>query len=205
MRAFILLCVVVGVALAASGLSASDSPESRSAAANARNRAEPGGVSSADADSQWAPAALGNYEPADRPDDYAIEAIVIHVAQGSTRGVISTSQDPHWGVSPHYVVGRDGAITKLVREGNIAYHAGNPWYNRHSIGIEHEGYVENRASFTPAMYRASAALVREICARYGIPRDRKHIVGHVEVPDANHTDPGPYWDWGLYLRLIREA
>jgi hypothetical protein len=50
--------------------------------------------------------------------------------------------------------------------------------------------------------------------RYEIPVDRKHIIGHSQVPDPNdpslfggsdhHTDPGPHWRWGYYLRLIRE-
>ena len=35
--------------------------------------------------------------------------------------------------------------------------------------------------------------------------DRKHIIGHVEVPGTDHTDPGPHWDWDRYMRLVREA
>lgn len=152
-----------------------------------------------------APAASANYDAAHRPDDFAIKAVVIHVAQGPYRAVISASQDPEHGVSAHYVVGPDGAITQLVSERNVAYHAGNRWYNQHSIGIEHAGFIDQPGDFTPAMYRASAALVRQICARYGVPRDRQHILGHREVPGATHRDPGPYWDWDLYLRLIRDG
>ena len=44
-----------------------------------------------------------------------------------------------------------------------------------------------------------------VCARYGIPVDREHIIGHVEVPGTDHTDPGPGWDWKKYLRLVEEA
>jgi len=55
------------------------------------------------------------------------------------------------------------------------------------------------------MYRASAALTAEICKRYGIPRDRRHIIGHVEIPGARHTDPGRFWDWNRYMALVAAA
>ena len=44
--------------------------------------------------------------------------------------------------------------------------------HRTSIGIEHEGFVDNPAWFTDAMYRSSAALTRYLCDKYGIPKDR---------------------------------
>jgi Bacterial SH3 domain len=52
------------------------------------------------------------------------------------------------------------------------------------------------------MYRASAAPTRNLCNKYGIPKDRSHIIGHVEVPGATHTDPGPYWNWTYYMQLV---
>ena len=46
-----------------------------------------------------------------------------------------------------------------------------------------------------------------IARRSLIPIDRRHIIGHYQVPDPNdplqgggidnHTDPGQYWKWGL--------
>ena len=35
-----------------------------------------------------------------------------------------------------------------------------------------------------------------------VPADREHLVGHAEVPGADHTDPGPYWDWDRYIGLV---
>jgi N-acetylmuramoyl-L-alanine amidase len=52
------------------------------------------------------------------------------------------------------------------------------------------------------MYHASAALTAEICNKYGIPKDRNHIIGHYQVPGTDHTDPGPNWDWVRYIRLV---
>ncbi|NEE28560.1 N-acetylmuramoyl-L-alanine amidase, partial [Streptomyces sp. SID7982] len=58
---------------------------------------------------------------------------------------------------------------------------------------------------TKEMYASSARLTASICARHGIPIDREHIIGHVEVPGTDHTDPGPHWDWDRYLELVRRA
>jgi hypothetical protein len=61
------------------------------------------------------------------------------------------------------------------------------------------------------MYRASAALTRDVCDRYGIPKDRSHVIAHAEVPGCSssggggagcHTDPGSGWDWNYYMSLV---
>jgi N-acetyl-anhydromuramyl-L-alanine amidase AmpD len=87
----------------------------------------------------------------------------------------------------------------------VAYHAGNRDFNERSVGIEHEGFVDRPKDFTDAMYAASARLTARICARYDLPVDREHIIGHVEVPGTDHTDPGPHWDWDRYIPLVRKA
>jgi hypothetical protein len=151
----------------------------------------------------WAPASTSNYTVASRESDYNINYVVIHVTQGSYAGSISWFQNPAAQVSAHYVVrSSDGAITQTVREKDIAWHAGNWTYNTQSIGIEHEGFIDDASWFTDAMYRSSAALTRNLTSKYGIPRDRSHIIGHIEVPGATHTDPGTYWNWTYYMQLV---
>src|SRR5690625_490482 len=97
----------------------------------------------------------------------------------------------------------DGDVTQMVRDKDVAWHAGN-WNNR-SIGLEHEGWVDDPSWYTTAMYESSAALSRHICDEYGLPKNRTTIVGHHEVPGATHTDPGPHWDWNHYLNLVNEG
>lgn len=151
----------------------------------------------------WAPASTSNYTVANRETDYDIKYVVIHVTEGSYAGSISWFQNPAAQVSAHYVVrSSDGAITQTVREKDIAWHAGNWTYNTQSIGIEHEGFVADASWFTDAMYRSSAALTRSVTSKYAIARDRSHIIGHVEVPTATHTDPGQYWNWTYYMQLV---
>ncbi|QFR95867.1 N-acetylmuramoyl-L-alanine amidase [Streptomyces tsukubensis] len=157
------------------------------------------------AGAEWVAASPANWRRADRPDDFTIDRVVIHVVQGSYPVALKVFKDPGHGAAAHYVVRKDGHIAQMIRELDVAYHAGNREYNERSIGIEHEGFVDRPGDFTDAMYRGSAALTADICKRYDIPVDRKHIIGHIEVPGADHTDPGPNWDWKRYMTLVREA
>ncbi|MFI6600781.1 N-acetylmuramoyl-L-alanine amidase [Nonomuraea sp. NPDC050536] len=151
----------------------------------------------------WAPASTANYAVSNRPTSDPINLIIIHVTQGSYAGTISWFQNPSAAVSAHYVIrSSDGQITQMVREKDRAWHAGNSDYNHRSVGIEHEGYVSDASWFTDQMYRSSAALTRNIADRYGIPKDRSHIIGHYQVPGSDHTDPGPYWDWTKYMSYV---
>ena len=85
----------------------------------------------------------------------------------------------------------------------MGWHAGNWTYNEQSVGIEHEGYVDDPGKwYTTAMYTSSAALTADIARRNSIPLDRSHIIAHYEVPGATHTDPGSGWDWSGYMALV---
>lgn len=134
------------------------------------------------------------------------EFVVIHTIQGSYSGCISWFQNPSSQVSANYVVrSSDGEITQMVRDNRAAWHA--QCYNARSIGIEHEGFVADPGRwYTQAMYTESAKLTRWVADRYGIPRNRSRIIGHVEVaPNCNtsrHTDPGGGWNWTLYMNLV---
>lgn len=159
---------------------------------------------------KWVPAASANYTDDSRG---SVSKVVIHTTQGSYSGTVSWFQNSSASVSAHYVVrSSDGEITQMVQEEDIGWHAGHWDTNKVSIGIEHEGYVEDPGKwYTDAMYRRSAELVRDICDRYGIPKDRSHIIGHNEVPGCSggsgggagcHTDPGSGWDWSYYMSLV---
>ncbi len=151
----------------------------------------------------WVPAHPNNYTVG-RPFG-PLSYIVIHVTEGSYYSAISWFQNPNSGVSAHYVIrSADGQITQMVRNADTAYHAGNWTYNVRSIGIEHEGYIDQPSWFTDVMYRSSAALVRYTANRYGIKKDRAHIIGHSQVPGSTHQDPGPYWNWDYYMSLVRQ-
>jgi hypothetical protein len=142
-----------------------------------------------------------------------IDLIVIHATEGDLQGSTRWLQVRRSKTSAHFVISRGGHIFQLVRLADVAWHAGNRRVNTHSIGIEHVGFVGDPRGFTNTEYRASARLVAWLCLRYRIPVDRRHIIGHAEVPDpfhpglfggrSHHTDPGRFWRWGHYMRLVR--
>ncbi|MEE1773059.1 N-acetylmuramoyl-L-alanine amidase [Streptomyces sp. JV185] len=146
----------------------------------------------------WVPANPNNYA---KGRSAKIDKVIVHVTQGSYAGSISWFQNPASEVSAHYVVrSSDGEITQMVRDSDTAYHARSA--NSSALGIEHEGFIDDPSWFTDTMYRSSAALTKYLCDRYGIPKDRAHIIGHSEAPGNDHTDPGPYWDWTRYMQLV---
>ncbi|MFJ4628723.1 N-acetylmuramoyl-L-alanine amidase [Streptomyces sp. NPDC088847] len=155
---------------------------------------------------EWQPASTSNYTASNRPSTYPLDYVVIHVTQETYPNTLSIFQNPQKKVSAHYLVrSADGHVAQCVREADIAWHAGNWDYNTRSIGIEHEGWVDQPQWFTNALYEQSAKLTAAICTKYGLPKDRAHIIGHYEVPGTDHTDPGPNWDWTRYIRLVNFA
>ncbi|WP_328974758.1 peptidoglycan recognition family protein [Streptomyces canus] len=152
----------------------------------------------------------GNHDLGNRPASQSIKYIVIHDTEGAWEGVLNLVQDPTY-VSWNYTLrSTDGHIAQHVKAKDVAWHAGNWYINAKSIGLEHEGFLANPdAWYTEAMYRSSARLVTYLSAKYGIPLDRQHILGHDNVPGPTtstvsgmHTDPGPYWDWRHYFELL---
>ncbi len=148
----------------------------------------------------------------------AISAVTIHTAQGSYAGTISWFKNASANVSAHYVIrSSDGQVTQMVRNAHTGWHVGN--HNSYTLGIEHEGYVNNASWYTSAMYNASAALVRNFCSKYSaIPCNSAYsgaassgvvvlptsvkIKGHQHFSGQTHTDPGINWNWGHYYSLL---
>ena len=175
----------------------------------------------------WDPAPECNWEPRTKE----VSAVVIHYTEGSYAGTISWFKNCDAQVSAHYVIRSvDGQVTQMVLEKDKAWHARTA--NGYTIGIEHEAYGNVWEYFTEEMYQSSANLVRSICSRYDtIKGYRTHdrdtldngfclnnglynlggegaciqIRGHQHYPDQSHTDPGPYWDWNHYYKLINEG
>ena len=175
----------------------------------------------------WDPAPECNWEPRTKE----VSAVVIHYTEGSYAGAISWFKNCDAQVSAHYVIrSADGQVTQMVLEKDKAWHARSA--NGYTIGIEHEAYGNVWEYFTEEMYQSSANLVRSICSRYDtIKGYRTHdrdtldngiclnnglynlggegacvqIRGHQHYPDQSHTDPGPYWGWNYYYKLINEG
>jgi AmpD protein len=108
-------------------------------------------------------------------------------------------------VSAHFFVRRRGELLQFVHASKRAWHAGvSAWKDRQrcndfSVGIELEG--TDATPFTAAQYRTLARLTCALQARYPIG----DIVGHADIAPGRKTDPGPYFDWARYRRLLVSA
>ncbi|MFA7466382.1 MAG: N-acetylmuramoyl-L-alanine amidase [Parcubacteria group bacterium] len=100
-----------------------------------------------------------------------------------------------YGVSPHYLIDREGIIYRLVEDKNIAYHAGESEtpdgrnnVNNFSLGIE---MINNKSDeYEKKQYEAVNRLIGYINRNYDI----KYVLGHSEIASGRKTDP---WniDW----------
>lgn len=152
---------------------------------------------------EWIPAHPENYSNSDRGVG-DISHVVVHTTQGAYNGTISWFKNPDASVSAHYVIrSMDGHIAQMVDEADVAWH--DKCFNTTTIGLEHEGFVEDPGLwYTEEMYAASAKLSAYLADKYGIEKTHEFILGHGDAPDCStHTDPGPGWDWDKYLDLVR--
>lgn len=165
----------------------------------------------------WSPAHTNNYGSGRGGKE--VKYVTIHTIQGSYSSAISWFRNSRARVSAHYIIrGSDGQITQMVCEKDKGYHVRTD--NAEAIGIEHEGFIDDGASwYTNEMYESSAELVRNICKRHNInplqtfggpPTNGVRalgnlcykVKGHQHFRGNDHIDPGPYWDWGRFYRLI---
>ncbi len=147
----------------------------------------------------------------------SVSSVTMHTMQGSYAGTISWFQNNPYSVSAHYLVrSSDGQVTQMVVDSRSAHHVGS--HNSYTIGIEHEGFIDNASWYTAAMYSASADLTKHLCGRYAIDcrtayngpahsglvllPDANRIKGHQHYSNQTHTDPGINWDWRRYYALL---
>jgi N-acetyl-anhydromuramyl-L-alanine amidase AmpD len=167
------------------------------------------------------PTNYGNYDLAGRPDTMTtpsggtasmkIDYIVIHDTEGSYSSAIATFQNPTSYASANYVINSStGAVAEMVPPSDVSWGAGDWYINMHTINIENEGFAAQGATwYTQKEYQSCALLVQYLAAKYGIPLDREHILGHEDLPGptnaytaAQHWDPGPFWNWNHFMALV---
>lgn len=170
-------------------------------------------------------------EEVSEPREKPVTHIVLHFTSNGVKNpenpydieeIYDTFTD--YGVSAHYLVGREGQVYELVTEERVAYHAGQgtlqsfPQYkdelNQYSIGIEimaigtreemglmmpdsiYDSISESDIGYTEAQYQTINHLVDAIItSNPGIKKNREHIVGHDEYAPDRKTDPGSLFDW----------
>ena len=136
-----------------------------------------------------------------------IDVLVVHTtfnASGGDRYNLNAvlRQFARYRVAAHYLIDRQGTVFQLVRDADIAKHAGkslladgSTGVNSRSIGIE----LLNDTTDTPTelQYKSLNELIVKLCSLYPI----KHLVRHSDIAPRRKTDP---WntDWeGIRKRL----
>ncbi len=136
-----------------------------------------------------------------------IEAIIIHSSYNaltpdsfSLDGVLREYKAA--GVTPHYIIDRQGVIYRLAPDENIAYQAGKSRLpdghtdvNARSIGIEIINTTHD--SPTEAQYVSLAKLVKCLKSEYPV----KYVLGHSDIAPGRKTDPWNF-DWNRFQAMI---
>jgi N-acetylmuramoyl-L-alanine amidase len=139
-----------------------------------------------------------------------VNSIIVHSTFNNSGGEkydidLVLKQFSTYGVSAHYVIGRDGTIYQLVDEKDNSYHAGKSSLpdgttnvNSCSIGIEiMTSYTE---SPTEEQNKALLNLVNNIKSRHSI----KYVLRHSDIAPVRKTDPWNF-DWESFKKRLEES
>ncbi|MDD3080195.1 MAG: N-acetylmuramoyl-L-alanine amidase [Paludibacter sp.] len=136
-----------------------------------------------------------------------IDVIIIHSVFNNSGGEkydpdLVIKQFARYGVSPHYMIGRDGSVYRLVDEENVAYHAGKSSLpdgrtavNTCSIGIEVITSFDEAP--TDKQMATLTLLVNDLKSRYPV----KYVLRHSDIAPGRKTDPWNF-DWDNFLKNI---
>lgn len=135
-----------------------------------------------------------------RGKDRKISAVVIHAtATGGLQSPLEWLCLPASKVSAHYLIDKDGSIYQLVDEKNIAWHAGESFWNGQahvnvfSVGIELVNHNDGIYPYPEEQLQACAELVIAICRDYRV--EAKDVVGHCDIALGRKTDPAGFpWE-----------
>lgn len=136
-----------------------------------------------------------------------INSVIVHSTFNNSGGDkydidLVLKQFSTYGVSAHYVIGRDGIVYQLVDEKDNSYHAGKSSLpdgttnvNSCSIGIEiMTSYTE---SPTEKQIQSLLSLINSINKRYAI----KYVLRHSDIAPVRKTDPWNF-DWKAFMLLL---
>lgn len=128
---------------------------------------------------------------ASRPRTQKITTIVLHATDGRSAGS-SISWLRSIGLSYHYVIERDGTITKCVPISRTAFHAGKSVgpngsnVNPYSIGVSFANWESHGEQITAQQVTACRELVAALCnGEKGI----KFLTTHYWVSPGRKSDP----------------
>lgn len=135
-----------------------------------------------------------------------ISAIVIHDT-GTYSNSIPWITDIKSQISYHYLIQNSGKIIQFVHDNFKAWHAGKSILhgiddvNEFSIGVSLQG-IGSSVAFTNPQMSSLCLLVANLIEKYKIPYN--NIVGHDQVAYGRKNDPGKYFDWFDFFKMIED-
>ena len=147
-----------------------------------------------------------NFDKKKRSID-SIKIIVIHyTGMQSERVSISRLCDPKFKVSSHFLINQKGKIYRLVKDRQIAWHAGKSCWgkyrqlNKNSIGIElvNKGHRFGYTNFKKKQISSLIKICKILIKKYKIKT--QNIVGHSDISPSRKIDPGEKFPWKLLAK-----
>ena len=132
----------------------------------------------------------------------SIKFIIIHyTGMQSEIESINKLKDSKSKVSCHYLINRKGLITQMVKDNQVAWHAGkSKWknfknLNESSIGIElvNKGHEFGYQNFSNIQITKLIKLCKNLKKKYII--DKKNFLGHSDIAPLRKLDPGKKFPW----------
>ena len=137
----------------------------------------------------------------------SIKTIIIHyTGMQSERESIERLRNPRAKVSSHFLINKNGKIYRLVKDNNVAWHAGKSCWgkyknlNKNSIGIElvNKGHKFGYTNFNKKQISSLIKICNILVKKYKIKK--RNIVGHSDIAPYRKIDPGEKFPWKLLAK-----
>ncbi|CAN1596998.1 ampD N-acetyl-anhydromuramyl-L-alanine amidase [Candidatus Pelagibacterales bacterium] len=131
-----------------------------------------------------------------------IHSVIIHyTGMRSLQSAVERLLSKKYEVSSHYLISRTGKIIQLVKDNNIAWHAGiSNWFkfknlNKNSIGIELEnkGHQYGYQAFPSKQIVQLIKILKILKRKFKIKNI--NITGHSDIAPKRKIDPGEKFPW----------
>ena len=131
-----------------------------------------------------------------------IKFVIIHyTGMQSEIESIKRLKNPKAKVSCHYFINRRGNVIQIVKDLNIAWHAGkSKWknfsnLNNNSLGIElvNKGHDYGYQNFSNLQIKSLIKLCKILKKKYAIKKE--NFLGHSDIAPLRKKDPGEKFPW----------
>jgi N-acetyl-anhydromuramyl-L-alanine amidase AmpD len=141
-----------------------------------------------------------------------IDMLVLHATAGRKTGDLYTlsGRDRLHLVSCHYYVTKAGEVYQLVRDKDIAWHAGVTWWqgegnaNAYSLGIELENLNTGSDPYPHVQFQVVTTLARAKVKQFHIPQLRCVTHADIAIPRGRKSDPAGF-PWDTFLHAVYAA